>query len=184
MNRSASVRIDGVLAEEEREAASQRVSSFGAHLASLRPHPGVARTYGLLHFDDGCDLTALARILGARLDEPPLAILEIVPDHERRLPAIAHALWGPGRPAGVADATLTSTSLVVEVNIAKTPLTLILDLVDVELQTAPGRQIVPLIPLTDAALTALARDLVRDPALDLSRLIEMYTEPLLQSRPS
>jgi hypothetical protein len=107
-----------------------------------------------------------------------------VPDHRRRLAALAHALGGPGRPAGVAEATLTEDSLVVELNTATTPLSLVLDLVDVELETAPGRRIVPLIPLTDATLAALARDLVGDPALDLSRLIETYTEPLLQQRPS
>ena len=185
MNRSASVRIDGVLAEEEREAASQRMTSFGAHLSFSRAHAAARRTYGFLSLADGADLTALAQALGnAQLHEPPLAIVEIVPDHPRRLPALTHALGGPGCPAGIVDARTTANSLVLEVDANKTPLSLVLDIVDCELETAPGRRIIPLIPFTGEMLAALARDLINDPALDASRLIETYTEPLLQIRSS
>jgi hypothetical protein len=185
VNRSASVRFDGVLAEEEREAASQRVSSFGARLLALRAHEGLRRTYGLLELDERCDVAAISSVLaGVQLHEPPLAILEIVPDHQRRLPALAHALAGNGRPAGIVEASATAHSVVLEVNVAKTPLSLVLDIVDCELETAPGRRIVPLIPLSDELLAAFARDLLNDPALDVSRLIETYTEPMLQSRSS
>jgi hypothetical protein len=183
VNRSASVRIDGVLAEEERAAASQRMTSFGAHLSSVCPHASTGRTYGLLTFADGTEVAALAGALGdARLHEPPLAIVEIVPDQKRRLAALSHALGGPGRPAGVVDAQVTADSLLLEVDASKTPLSLILDIIDCELETAPGRRIVPLIPLNDEMLAALARDLINDPAFDSSRLIETYTEPMLQTR--
>jgi hypothetical protein len=185
VNRSASVRIDGMLAEEEREAASQLMSSFGARLSSLRAHGTLGRSYGFLELDPACDLAALSGAFGnARFSEPPLAVLEVVPDHERRLAALAHALGGRGRPAGIVDAILTTHSLVLEVDVVKTALSLVLDIVDCELETAPGRRIVPLIPLTDATLAVLARDLINDPAIDLSRLIETYTEPLLQAKSS
>jgi hypothetical protein len=183
VNRIAGVRIDGVLAEEEREVVAQVMSSLGAHPSSLRSHGRLGRTYGLLELDEHCDLALLSKALAdARFTEPPPAIVEIVPDHERRLPALVHALGGPGRPAGVLDAVSTAHSLVLEIDVTKTALSLILDIVDVELQTAPGRRIIPIIPLTDTMLAALARDLVGDPALDISRLIETYTEPMLQAR--
>jgi len=40
--------------------------------------------------------------------------------------------------------------------------------------------LIPLFPLADATLTALAAGTLRAPEIDVSRLIETYTEPLLR----
>jgi hypothetical protein len=69
--------------------------------------------------------------------------------------------------------------MVVEVDTARTSLALVVATIDAELQSAPGRRIVPLLPLGDAALVAFAGALLGEPSLDVSRLIETHLEPLL-----
>ncbi|HEY0799089.1 MAG TPA: hypothetical protein VGD50_08050 [Candidatus Baltobacteraceae bacterium] len=146
----------------------------------MHVHTALARTYGLLELDEQADIRAIAHELrAARVDEPALVVLEITPDHGHRLGPLLGALGGSGKPAGIVEAIPCGRSLVLELDETKSPLSLVLDLVDIELQTAPGRRIVPLLPLSDRTLATLARDLLVDPALDITRIIETYTEPML-----
>jgi hypothetical protein len=111
--------------------------------------------------------------------EPAAALLEIVPSHRERVRALGEALGGEARPAGILDCFATNESVLLEFDDRITPLSLIVDLVDIELQAAPGRRIVPLFGLSDVALAAFTADLLSEPQLDASRLIETYSEPLL-----
>ena len=112
---------------------------------------------------------------------PPLAVLRVAPDAPRRLAALSEALGGPGRPAGVCELRAEASALVVEIDARRTPLALVLALIDAELENAPGRTIEPLVILDDGALAAFAGDLLGEPSLDASRLIETFLEPLLAS---
>ena len=87
--------------------------------------------------------------------------------------------WACRRPAGIVEATRTAGGVLVELDVARTSLCLLVDVIDVELERAPGRRIIPVLPLDDVVLTAFARDVLGDPSIDVSRLIETYTEPLL-----
>jgi hypothetical protein len=118
----------------------------------------------------------------ARVDVPALAVLRVEPLWPRALPALMHALSGPGRPAGVVDARPDGASaLIVELDCGTTALALVVALIDVELRAAPGRRIVPVIEFDDDVLTAFAGAALGEPDLDRSRLIETYLEPLLRS---
>jgi hypothetical protein len=179
MYRSVSVRIEGVLAAREREEISRTITSLGGRVVSLNVLPNSHRTYGLFALPGGYDASALARGVGAcRVDDPALVVLEIFPENRSFLDPLTHALGGAGRPIGITDATRTENGLLLELDAARTPLSLLIDLVDTELEYARGRRIVSLLPLDDAVLTSAARDLLGDPAIDVSRLIETYTESL------
>jgi hypothetical protein len=176
VRRFVSVRIDDVLAE--REEISHAITSLRGEVVSWNPRPDLRRTYGLLAVPPECDAAALLRALHAhvRLNDPALVVLEVIPDRLRCLAALQHALGGAGRPVGIVDVVRTDNSLLLELDAACTPLSLVVDTIDVELEQAPGRRVVFLLPPDDAVLAGFARDLLNDPALDASRLIETYVE--------
>jgi len=178
VDRSVSVCFDGVLAESEREAFSQGITSLGGHVSSWHDAVRYGRAYARLRLPATADLRAAASFARVRrVDEPSLVVLEIVPACDARgSRALEHALLGPGRPSGVVEGTRVGDALLIELDASRTPLSLTVDLVEVELAAASDRRITPLLPLDDAVLTAFARDMLRDPAVDASRLIETYTE--------
>ncbi len=177
MQRVVSARIDGLLAERELETVFRALSAHGGRLIAVHSHAELRRTYLALALPEAVDVETVGREIGAvRVDSPALAVWEIVPAHTERLAALEHALGGPGRPLGVVEATRTAHSLIVAFDGTRTAPILVLDIVDVELEPAPGRRILPLLPWDDDLLTAFARDRLGDPALDRSRLIESYIE--------
>jgi hypothetical protein len=178
-----SVRLDAVLTKREREVVSQTITSLGGLISSWRALPKVEREYALLDLPRGTDARESAERLraGGLRAHADLLVLEIIPPHGCRLEALLRALTGPGGPRGVLEATRSLDSVVVELDASVTPLCLLVDLIDVELEQTPGRRILPLFPLDDATLTAFARDRLADPRIDVSRLIETYTAPLLDT---
>jgi hypothetical protein len=113
-------------------------------------------------------------------DGPAPIVLEIVPQHAERLPALLEALGGPGRPAGIVAVEQRGAALRVELDERLTPLRFLVDLVDLELAHAPGRRITPLLPLADESLAAFAAATLAAPEISASRLVESFVEPLLR----
>lgn len=91
---------------------------------------------------------------------------------------IADALGGPAGLAGVIDARALSSGVLIELDPRITPLEVVVDLVNVELAAEPGRTIGPLLGLDDETLARFAGAVLATPALDRSRLVETYAEPL------
>ena len=186
-----SLRIDGTLAEGERESLSRALTSARVAVRSWGEASVVPRTYVMLDLPpdfeppvDGAAPTAqrLALPPGSRFDEPPLCVLEIALHERSRVGAVARALGGPGRPAAVVEVHAGERAVLVEFT-QQTPLRLIVDIVDAELEHAPGRTVRPLLPLTDDALAAFAGATLGIADLDANRLIETFTEPLLAKAP-
>jgi hypothetical protein len=176
VKRFASVTYDSVLAADERDSASRELASAGAAVTSWIVAAG--RTYAALACAPDASLGA-ARRQGARFYEPPLAVLRVEPDTLRSARVLHDVFSGPGRLVGVLDARLDGPAVVIEVDSTVTPLALVVVAIDAELSFAPGRRIVPLLPLADGALVALAGTLLSEPDLAVSRLIETHLEPLL-----
>jgi hypothetical protein len=179
LQRFTSVRFERALAQSERDDVGRLLSSVGATVTSWSVLPGFGRSYALAARDPAA--AALPALSEARVDEPPILPLEIVPLHAARLPALEAALGGPGRPAGVRECLRSERSLLVELDESTTPLAFVVALVDVELEAAPGRRILPLLGLRDESLAEFAAAVLREPDLDASRLIETYSEPLAAS---
>jgi hypothetical protein len=179
--RFAGIRFAKVLAAGERDDVAHAVASVGATATSWRD--ACDRTYVLLALTPRADETLLRErvrdvVPDARVDLPALAILRVTPDRARRLAALADALGGRGRPAGVVASATDGTALVVEVDVRTTPLSSIVASVDAEVGR-DGRRIEPLFPLSDAMLADVAGRLLGLPDLAPNRLIETYLEPLL-----
>ncbi|MGH7708275.1 MAG: hypothetical protein ACREM8_03510 [Vulcanimicrobiaceae bacterium] len=170
----ASARFDAALDERRRTALALTVTSCGGTLGPWAEPRELRRTYAGLRFDsaavrDRCD----AALGDARIDEPPLVALEIVPAVPARLSNLMQALGGTGRPRGVRDCTVGGSTLVVEFDPAITPLAFVIDVIDV---VAPERQIRPLLPVSDATLARFAADVLGVRELAADRIIEPYVE--------
>jgi len=171
----ASVRYDTVLAPSERAAVTRALSSAGAEVSSWTSAAG--RTYASVGFEADAAL-ASAMQSAARVDAPPLVVLRITPDHSRRRGPLLDALGGSGRFAGIVDAQPDGDAVIVELDPRKTPLAVVIAAIDIELRTAPGRTIEPLVLVDDATLAAFARDCLQEPKLDQARIIEPYVDSL------
>ncbi|GAC1309861.1 MAG: hypothetical protein NVSMB21_16990 [Vulcanimicrobiaceae bacterium] len=177
VQRFASVRFDGVLVPAERDVVTRAVASCGATATSWAACG--SRTYATLSLSPACDVPAIERAIASgrsavRVDAPPLVVLRVAPSAPRLLGSLGEALGGPGRPAGVRDARRVDDALVVECDPRVTPLATLVALIDVELASAPGRSIDPLVPLDDETLVAFAAALLCEPDLDCRRLIEPH----------
>jgi len=179
LERSASARFESVLAPSERAAAVTALDSAGAKVTSWGV-AGASRTYARLRLTATTDVERVRAAIDARIDEPALTVLQVVPRESERLPALLEALAGAGRPAGIVEAGICDGGLCVELDERATPLRFLVDIIDVELAPAPGRRIVALLPLDDASLTAFASATLAAPEIDGSRLVERYVEPLLR----
>jgi len=168
-----------MLAPSERAAAVAALDSAGAKVTSWGDG-GADRTYARLQLAETADLERVRAAVGARVDEPALTVLRIIPREAERLPALLQAFAGPGRPAGVVEAKLCDGALCVELDERATPLRFLVDVVDLELAFAPGRRIVTLLPLGDVSLTTFAAATLAAPEIGASRLVESYVEPLLR----
>lgn len=188
MNGSLSLRFDSVLGEDARAEVATRLTLQGARLTSWSPQPAVGRTYAQVEFEGGCPAESLRSAIGAaRVDEPPLIVLDVQPREPggRTLARLLEALTGPAAPAGVVGALATERGLVVELDPAKSSLALVVDLIDVELHRGnQERTITPLLPLSDQTLASLAAWVLAAPEIDATRLIETYTEPLIRTSAS
>jgi hypothetical protein len=178
LERSASVRFEGVLAESERAAAIVAWDSVGATVSSWATSRA-GRTYALLHLASDADLERVRRTPAARVDEPPLVVLEVAPRDPDRIPALLDALGGPGGPAGVLWAAAYGDGLALELDERVTPLRLVVDVIDAELAPSPGRRITPLLRLSDATATAFAAATLAAPEIDPERLIETHLDAFL-----
>jgi hypothetical protein len=174
----ASVRFADVLAASERAAATRTLRSAGAIVTSWNEAGG--RTYARLALaaPDASARTSAA-FPGARVDTPPIVVLRVIPDAPRRLPALAHAFAGAGRPAGVAASATEENAFVVEIDARTTQLATIVALVDIE-TGARERRIEPVLPLEDDTLAAFAGSVLGEPSLDAARILEPYVEAILE----
>jgi hypothetical protein len=179
--RFASVRYDGVLGPSERDETVRSLRSTGADVTSWSVAGG--RTYCRVRVnaaDESAARAALPR--AARVDLPPLGVMRVEPFWPAALPALRHALGGPGRPAGVVDLRSDgSAALVVDFDCRRTAPDLIVAVIDAELRAFPGRRITPVLPFEDDVLAAFAGALLSEPDVDASRLIETHLEPLLRA---
>jgi hypothetical protein len=180
LNISATARFDRVLTHSERAAAVRALDSVGAKVASWATSRS-GRTYALLEIANDASIDSIRAAIEARIDAPPSVVLDVVPRDRDRVDALTKALSGAGAPAGVNDVRSSGDALTLELDDAVTPLRLIVDVIDAELEPSPGRQIVPLFPLSDATATAFAAATLRAPEIDVTRLLETYSEPLLRS---
>jgi len=174
VQRLASVRFAFALAQDERDAALRSLASVDA---TVRSWATVCdRTYALATCADSGALAAAAP--GADVDEPPAVPLRI---SASRLSAVEAALVGPGGPDGVGLLGHEVGALIVELQPERTPLALVVALVDAACGEGT-RRMEPLLPLSDEVLAAYAAAVLGDPALGADRLIEPHLARAMRRR--
>ncbi len=177
MTEFAGVRFARVLAPSEREMVDRSVRSLGAAVTSW--NDAGERTFALVALGGTANAVTLrATLEGADVAVPPRAVLRVRVPQGRHKAALASALGGAGRPAGVVASATEADAVVIEVDVRTTPLALLVTLVDV-VADGCARRIEPVVPLGDEELTALAGAILGEPSLAPSRLIETYVEPIL-----
>jgi hypothetical protein len=177
-----SIRFASTLDDNERVRLVSELSSHGARLTTWLVHADSGRTYARVDHDGSSPAGALRSLYPeARVHEPPLTVLEVRPDEAGMRDRLCVAAGGL---AGVAEATAFNDGLVVEIDDERTPLALLVHVIDVELAMGRGgRRIRPLLGLSDRALARFAAAVLATPDLDESRLIETYAEPLMRAGP-
>lgn len=178
--RWATARSDGILDDSRREAVKAAVAARGGR-CTWRTSDRCRRSYALLEFPEGEasfePLSAVAAANGATVYESPVIALAVFPAVPEALPPLLRALGGTGRPAGVLRCDACGDGAAVEWDIERTPASVVLGLVDVELaRFASGRTIELLTPLPPAWRARIARDGLRAPEISSDRILEALVE--------
>jgi hypothetical protein len=165
-----------VLGDDERGLFERGVTSRWVHLASWAPHPPSGRTYARLTFSGPSPREAiLAAYPAAEVREPALCVLAISVDDATARARVRDALGGPGAPVGILDAREIEGGIAIELDDVRTPLTLVVDLIDLE-TAGSGRRIEPLAGLRDETLAAFAATALATPQIDRVRIVETHLE--------
>lgn len=173
-----SVRFDVPPDAQQRAAFEAACAAAGCELHGFTEHAPSRRSFAILAGDGNFAYP------GCVMQIPPRVSLWIEPAMPAAVPALAAALGGAGRPAGVALTDTRATGILVEVEDEVSPVLMVVRLVDVELARygAPGRRISFAGPLTAAAVARIAADGLGEPDLDQARIIESHLPPQRRDR--
>jgi hypothetical protein len=179
---SFSVRFPSVLTERERADLSTSFGALGARIASWNTCAPLTRTYARVDYAGRNPAPLLReRFSDARIDAPPIVVLALECSDAVALGRILAALRGSAAPIGTIAAEPAPWGAVIELDDTRTPLSLGVDLNDVEAARARcSRRLRPLVQLADRTITRFAAAILATADLDETRLIETYSEPLLR----
>jgi hypothetical protein len=141
-------------------------------IAHWRVSPDVDRAYALLEFPGDADTPAIETD-ASFTESAPIIALAVYPAVAEALPSLIEVLDGPGRPSGVIGCRASGGAAVLEWDLDRTPATLVLDLIDTELDRFhSGRRIELLTPLTETWLAKIAADGLHCPEIASDRILE------------
>ena len=162
-----------------REAVETLPFLRGATL-SWRQNEALGRGYAIVEFDSKePDSTVLSDALppGSKLYRGPVVALAVFPDQLEAVPALADALGGDGRPAGILSCERCDGGIIVEWNADVTSARTVLGLVDVELaRWNSGRRCELLSALPVATIARIAADGLQAPSVAVDRVLETLLE--------
>jgi hypothetical protein len=140
--------------------------------ACWRTSQKLDRTYALIEIPDDVDPAGLAFGAAIAVGAPTIA-LAVYPTVAEALPLLHEVFSGPARPSGVVDATLAGGAIVIEWDLDRTPVALVLDLIDAELDRFhSGRTTELLTPLSQAWMARIASDGLQCPDIQPDRILE------------
>lgn len=163
--------------DDVRRAAIDRAVREAGGSIRWRTSETAGRSYALLEVPERADGDAI-RIAteGAPYDRAVIA-LAVFPAVPEALPYVIEAVAGSGRPEGVLAAHPCARGVVVEWDPERTRASVVVGLVDVELQRfASGRTADVLSPLPPAIVAKLAADGLEAPQIEPTRILELRTD--------
>ena len=144
----------------------------------VAPQNAYGRTYVLLEGPQGVDpLDLQNRLRGAHWYDEAIIALAIEPQPEDALPHLVRALAGDGAPLGVCNCERAGGAVLVELRPSVTPASLVLRVVDVELERFHGyRRTQLLAPLPAQTVAQIAAQGVQAPEIAPDRVLETLLE--------
>jgi hypothetical protein len=161
--------VDG----ERRAAIDSAVRAVGGS-AVWRAREPAGRSYALLELPDGTNADAVRAASGATVYDGAIIALAVFPVVTEALPKLLDALGGPGRPAGVLACRPCQGGVIVEWDPSRTGASLVLGLVDVELQRFGGGRVSEVLsPLPPNLAAKLAAEGLAAPEIEPNRILEL-----------
>jgi len=152
------------------------VARHGARV-SWCDSPAYERTYGLIERAGTACLLAARAATQATIFERPLIALAVSPSVPEALPPLLHALGGPGRPDGVTGCYEYRGDVIVEWDLDRSALEVVLGLVDIEIDRFHARRVNALLtPLPPAWWTRIAASGLLAPEITPDRVLEEQLE--------
>jgi hypothetical protein len=156
----------------DRRAAIDAGIAVRGGVAHWRTSPDVDRAYALVELpDDG--ITTAIETDASFTEGAPIIALAVYPTVAEALPSLIDVFNGPGRPSGMIGCAASGAAAVLEWDLDRTPATLVLDLIDTELDRFhSGRRTELLTPLTETWLANIAADGLQCPEIAPDRILE------------
>jgi hypothetical protein len=173
---ASTVRSDTRLSDSVRADVESAIASHGG-VSAWRYDAGSGRTYGLIELPhDAPAVRAVVREPITVFDAPIIA-LAVSPTVPEALPALVEAFSGAGRPDGILSCETSNGRLMLEWNPARTGISLLYALLDVELKRfASGRTAELLAPLPEAVVAEIAAGGLGTPEIASHRVLETLLE--------
>jgi hypothetical protein len=171
------VRFSRLLSAADRARLDTVCAANGAGCVAFAESRAFARTYARLRIPSAADCdTMLAALEPDTIRGAETTVLQLTLSSPRGAEYLTAALRC-GAPAGLLEVAARGSDLLLEVDDSLTPLTLILELVDVELATI-GEQRTgnTLLPLTDAAVARTLAHVWNAPEIGTNRILETYLD--------
>ncbi|HTX56847.1 MAG TPA: hypothetical protein VMD47_07055 [Candidatus Acidoferrales bacterium] len=170
------LRFQPVSDDAQCNATEAAIREFGARI-SWQHTAACERTYGLVEGGGAACASAARKATRALVFDRPVIALAVYPSLPEALPALLHAVGGPGRPTGVFSCDPCAGGLIVEWDLDVTPLETVMNVLDVELERFHARRVNALLtPLPVAWWTRIAADGLRAPEITPDRVLEEQLE--------
>ena len=135
------------------------------------------RMYALVEPAGTACAAALRAGTRATVFDPAIIALAVSPSTAEALPPLLEALGGPGRPAGVVSCHAHGTGAIVEWDLDRTALDIVLGLIDLEFERFRAYRATELLtPLPLAWWTRIAAGGLRAPEISPERVLETQLE--------
>ena len=137
------------------------------------------RAYALVERASAECRDALRERAGSAWVDRAIIALAVSPSVDEALPALLHALGGPGRPLGIRLCEPVEGGIILEWDLERTSAEMILDLIDIEIARFTARRVNELLtPLPLAWSARIAADGLRAPEIAPDRILEHLLEDL------
>ncbi|HTZ54834.1 MAG TPA: hypothetical protein VMB20_07190 [Candidatus Acidoferrum sp.] len=170
------VRFQPEPSDAEIRAAEAAAHDLGARV-TWQHATACKRMYGLVEGASPACISTLREATVATVYDRPVIALAVFPSVAEALPQLLRALGGPGRPDGVHACDRCEGGMIVEWDLDATPLDVIMNLIDIEIDRFHARRVnVLLNPLPLAWWTTIAASGLRAPEITPERVLEEQLE--------
>ncbi|HTU70880.1 MAG TPA: hypothetical protein VMF11_11235 [Candidatus Baltobacteraceae bacterium] len=170
------LRVQPIPDDAERATIESIAAGHGAQVSWVH-FPACGRTYGLVERAGDACAAAIREATGAVIFERPIIALAVYPSVPEALPLLLHALGGPGRPDGVLACEAHGAGVIVEWDMDRSALEVVLGLVDIEINRFHARRVNALLtPLPLRWWTAIAASGLHAPEITPDRVLEEALE--------